>query len=46
MTALSKEVGNHWATIAPILSIRNERKYDRAVKRLNALIDEITAPAV
>jgi HTH-type transcriptional regulator/antitoxin HigA len=41
MTLLAKETQAHWATIAPILSIRNEREYDRAVKRLNALIDEI-----
>lgn len=38
---LAKETQAHWATIAPILSIRNEREYDRAVKRLNALVDEI-----
>lgn len=41
MIVLSKRVASHWATIAPILSIRNEREYDRAVKRLNALLDEI-----
>jgi HTH-type transcriptional regulator/antitoxin HigA len=41
MTLLAKETQAHWATIAPILSIRNEREYNRAVKRLNALIDEI-----
>src|SRR5215203_5383723 len=41
MTLLAKETQANWATIAPILSIRNEREYDRAVKRLNALLDEI-----
>jgi len=41
MTVLAKETEAHWATIAPILSIRNEREYDRAVKRVNALLDEI-----
>jgi HTH-type transcriptional regulator / antitoxin HigA len=41
MTVLAKETEAHWATIAPILSIRNEREYDRAVKRLNALLDQI-----
>ena len=41
MTLLAKETEAHWATIAPILSIRNERDYDRAVKRLNALLDDI-----
>ncbi|MEX0614123.1 MAG: helix-turn-helix domain-containing protein [Pirellulales bacterium] len=41
MTLLAKETQTHWATIAPILSIRNEREYNRAVKRLNEFIDEI-----
>ncbi len=33
----------HWATIRPILTIRNEREYHAAVKRMNALLDEIGA---
>ena len=41
MNILAKETQIHWETIAPILSIRNEREYDRAVKRLNQLLDEI-----
>ena len=41
MSALTDKTVAHWATIAPILSIRNEREYDRAVKRLNELVDEI-----
>ena len=41
MNLLAKDTQRHWTTIAPILSIRNEREYDRAVKRLNELIDEI-----
>jgi HTH-type transcriptional regulator/antitoxin HigA len=41
MSLLSQEAVSHWAAIAPILSIRNEREYDRAVKRLNELIDEV-----
>jgi HTH-type transcriptional regulator / antitoxin HigA len=41
MTLLSSDTAAHWASIAPILSIRNEREYDRAVKRLNELLDEI-----
>jgi HTH-type transcriptional regulator/antitoxin HigA len=36
-----RELQMEWAEIAPILSIRNEREYDRAVKHLNQLIDEI-----
>jgi len=41
MTVLTKNVQSHWATIRPILTIRNEREYDTAVKRLNDLLDEI-----
>jgi HTH-type transcriptional regulator / antitoxin HigA len=41
MNLLTKETQAQWATIAPILTIRNEREYNRAVKRLNELIDEI-----
>jgi HTH-type transcriptional regulator/antitoxin HigA len=41
MNVLSSETLTHWASIAPILSIRNEREYDRAVKRLNELVDEV-----
>ena len=36
-----KDLQSHWATIRPILTIRNEREYDEAVKRLNELLDEI-----
>jgi HTH-type transcriptional regulator/antitoxin HigA len=36
-----KELEVHWAKIAPLLSIRNEREYNAAVKRLNELLDEI-----
>jgi HTH-type transcriptional regulator/antitoxin HigA len=31
----------HWKNIAPLLTIRNEREYNAAVKRLNGLLDEI-----
>ena len=41
MSALAKNVTNHWASISPLLIIRNERDYDMAVKRLNSLLDEI-----
>lgn len=41
MTLLTNELQTHWANIAPLLSIRNEREYNVAVKRLNALLDEI-----
>jgi HTH-type transcriptional regulator/antitoxin HigA len=35
------ELKTHWSTIRPLLTIRNEREYDRAVKLLNELLDEI-----
>ena len=41
MTLVTKELETHWANIAPLLSIRNEREYNAAVKRLNQLLDEI-----
>lgn len=41
MNLLAHETAAHWAAIAPILSIRNEREYNRAVKRLNELVDAI-----
>ena len=41
MTRLTHDLQNHWATIRPLLTIRNEREYDSAVKRLNALLDEV-----
>ena len=41
MNLLAKKTQAQWATIAPILMIRNEREYDRAVTRLNELVDEI-----
>jgi HTH-type transcriptional regulator / antitoxin HigA len=41
MSILRKDISSHWATIRPILTIRNERDYDTAVKRLDELLDEI-----
>ena len=41
MTLLTNEIQTHWVNIAPLLSVRNEREYDAAVKRLNSLLDEI-----
>lgn len=41
MTLANDSLQTHWANIAPLLSIRNEREYKAAVKRLNALLDEI-----
>ncbi len=41
MSLINEELEVHWANIAPLLTIRNEREYNVAVKRLNELLDEI-----
>jgi HTH-type transcriptional regulator / antitoxin HigA len=41
MTLVNEELEMHWANIAPLLIIRNEREYNAAIKRLNELLDEI-----
>ncbi|WP_204102720.1 MULTISPECIES: hypothetical protein [Spirulina sp. CCY15215] len=41
LTVLPPDINHHWSAIAPLLTIRNEEEYDRAIERLNALIDEI-----
>jgi HTH-type transcriptional regulator/antitoxin HigA len=40
MTLINETIQHHWTEITPC-SIRNEREYKAAVKRLNALLDEI-----
>jgi HTH-type transcriptional regulator/antitoxin HigA len=41
MTLVTDHIQTHWANIAPLLMIRNEREYNAAVKHLNELLDEI-----
>ena len=41
MTLINEDLQVHWKNIAPLLTIRNEREYKAAVKRLNELLDEI-----
>ena len=41
MTPVNDQIQTHWTTIAPLLTIRNEREYNAAIKRLNELLDEI-----
>jgi HTH-type transcriptional regulator/antitoxin HigA len=43
MSISTKDLQSHWANIRPLLTIRNEREYEKAVKRLNSLLDEIGA---
>ena len=41
MNAMANNLEAHWATIRPLLTLRNERDYERAVKRMKMLLDEI-----
>jgi HTH-type transcriptional regulator/antitoxin HigA len=41
MTLVYDQIQTHWTNIAPLLTIRNERDYNAAVKRMNELLDEI-----
>jgi HTH-type transcriptional regulator/antitoxin HigA len=41
MSVTTKEMIRHWEAIRPLLSIHNEQDYDRAVKELNRLLDEV-----
>ena len=41
MSVSTKELQDNWASVRRILTIRNEREYDQAVRRLNGLLDEI-----
>jgi HTH-type transcriptional regulator/antitoxin HigA len=41
MSVSTKQLQENWANIRPVLMIRNEREYDRAVRRLNTLLDVV-----
>jgi HTH-type transcriptional regulator / antitoxin HigA len=41
MSAIPADVQARWATVGPLLTIRNEREYEQAVQRLNRLLDEV-----
>ena len=41
MSVSTKQLQENWAGVRSILTIRNEREYDRAVKRLNTLLDDV-----
>lgn len=43
MSVISKDLEKNWVHLRPVLVIRTEREYDRAVARMNALLDEIGA---
>jgi len=42
MTLVNDQIQTYWANIAPLLTVRNEREYNAAVKRMNELLDEIS----
>ena len=41
MTAMTTVLYTHWKQLRPFLTIRNERDYHAAVKRLNDLLGEV-----
>ena len=41
MTIIPQALHQHWTAISPLLSVRNEDEYDRAVECLNHLLDEV-----
>ena len=41
MTIIPQALQQHWTAISPLLSVRNEDEYDRAMKCLNRLLDEV-----
>ena len=41
MSAIASDLQQHWAAIGPILTIDNDTQYNRAVERLNSLLDEV-----
>lgn len=43
MSVITKELEKNWTYLRSVLVIRNEREYDNAVERMNALLDEIGA---
>ncbi|MEZ4678657.1 MAG: hypothetical protein R2932_31020 [Caldilineaceae bacterium] len=41
MSVAVQELTTHWEMLRPILTIRDEDDYDRAIVQINALIDEV-----
>ena len=41
MSVIAEDIQAHWSVVRPLFSIRNENEYDKAIERLNTLIDEI-----
>ena len=41
MSIIAEDIQNHWHIFQPLFSIRNAEEYDKAIERLNALLDEV-----
>jgi len=41
MSVITQDVQKHWRAIRPLFVIQTEDEYDRAVDRLNRLLDEV-----
>ena len=41
MNAISPQIQRSWIQVSDLFKIRNEQDYDRAVERLNTLLDEV-----
>ena len=41
MSVITDDIQVHWRAVCSLFSIRNEKEYDLAIERLNALIDEV-----
>ncbi len=41
MSVITDDIQVHWRVVRSLFSIRNEKEYDLAIERLNALIDEV-----
>lgn len=45
MNTFTDDIQTQWTAIRPILTISNEREYERAVERLDELLDEVGTDA-
>ena len=41
MSVIPENVQEHWVAVCPLLYINNEEEYDKAIERLNKLLDEV-----
>ena len=41
MNAISPQIQRSWTQVSDLFRVQNEQDYDRAVERLNTLLDEV-----